>query len=247
MLSDSEIELKYKIIFIDKQRYYFEDLTERDHSLECTTPLSLETGNRSFVETSWKQLLINVCTSYLLDFPEKREELIKYRMFWNGKYPFSDKAGNYYHKVGQDIYLYCNQTALHACWLLRELLEMFGVDLSKCKFIIHRTPFAEPPECRKHYERKTRESFKYYYTQLLKHPIEKAEQVLRNIDYLNKVMPYVSKSYFNLYLIDNNVTYASYKCKLLDALRDKYFLSEKKIALADKYLTILGDFYKDIR
>ena len=247
MLSESELEQKYKIVYVNKQRYYYQDLAERDHSLECTTPFSLDTGSKCFLETSWKQLLIEVISSYLKDDPSKKDALIKYRMFWNGKYPFSDKPGKYYNDVGEGVYLYCNQTALHACWILREILEIFGVELKKCQFIVHRTPFAEPFECRKFYAEKTRNTFKYYYTQLLKHSEDRAEQVLRNIDKLNKILPQFSKSYFNFYLIDNNTVYASYKLKFLDYLRYDLKADDKNVRLADKYLTILGDFYKTIR
>ncbi len=246
MLNDSQIETKYKIVFVDKHRYYYEDLSKRDYSLETTTPFSLEFNGKSFLDTSWKQLLLNVFTELLKDDPTKKDELLKYKMHWNGKYPFSSQQGKHYYEIGEGIYLLCNQSALHACWLLREVLQMFDVDLSKCGFIIHRPPYAEPYECRKFYEEKTRNAFKYYYINLLGKTEEKADRVLRNIDKLNKLLAKFSKAYDNFYLIDNNGIFASYKAKFVDHLLIDLHIDAKNVVIADQYLTILGDFYKVI-
>lgn len=246
MLSEAEIEEKYRIVYVGKQRYYYESLVEKDFSLECTTPLSLDVGGKSFISTSWKGLLIEVCKYFIGKYPEKSKDLLEYRPLWSGTRPFSSDEGKNLTFIDFGLYIYCNQTALHAGWLLRDMLKIFEVDLSKCKFVIHRTPFSEPSECRKFYEEKTRKSFIFYYTKLLKHSEEKAEQVLRNIDKLNNILPRFSKAYDNFYLIDDNTVYASYKIKFLDYLRNTLHLEEKNILLSDRYLTILGDFYKTV-
>ena len=82
---------------------------------------------------------------------------------------------------------------------------------------------------------------------LLKKPEEKADQVIRNIEHLNKLLKDYSRSYDNFFLFDNNNVYASYKAKFLDYLRYKRNIDEKNVIVADRYLTILGTFYKDIR
>ena len=247
MLSEEQIEAKYKIVYVKKQRYYHENLSNKPTTLECTTPLSLEAGGESFIDTSWKQLLIDVCTCFISKTPFFREDLLRYTMPWNGKHPFSTIQDKNMYLIGDNIFLLCNQTALHACWLLRDILTIFGIDLSKCDLVIHRPPYAEPVECRQFYEKKTKDTFKYYYTQLLKYPEERADKVLRNIDRLNPLLARFSQAYDNFYLIDNNTTYASYKFKFLDYLRKELLIEEKMVNIADKYLSILGDFYKEIK
>lgn len=247
MLNEEQIEAKYHIVFVNKQRYYRESLVDKDFSLECTTPLSLSVKDKSFIDTSWKQLLIDVCTEFLEDLPWKKGALLRYRPSWTAKRPFSEEPGKNLYQVGEGIYLYCNQTAQHACWLLREVLQIFDVNLSQCDFIIHRCPSAEPLECRRFYEEKTKDTFRYYYVFLLKKSEEKAEQVIRNIEKLNRLLGFFSRSYDNFFLIDSNTVFSSYKSKFLDYLRYERRVDEKNIELADKYLTILGTFYKDIR
>lgn len=247
MPTDFEIEEKYGIVFINDQRCYYESLVDRNYSLETTTPVLLEAGGKTFVTNSWKQLLIDVCTSFLEKTPRKKDELLNYESSWNHKRPFSTEPGKYWFDIGQGIYLLCNHSAIHACWLLRDILNIFDVDLSKCKFIIHRPPFSEPTECRRFYEDKIKNAFRYYYVKLLKHSEEKADQVLRNIDKLNKLLAQCSEAYDNFYLFDNNNVFGNYKAKFLDFLRYDKLIDEKNIYIANKYLTILGDFYKTIR
>ena len=247
MLNDQQIEDKYKIVFVEHRRYYYLSLADKEYSLECTTPLSLDIGIRQFISTSWKQLLLDVCTYLVQVNPGSENMLLDYNPTWSDKKPFSTVQSNSWYPVGDGIYLICNHTALHACWLLREILELYGIELNKCKFIIHRPPGAEPKECRDFYGAKTKKAFIYYYVELLKRPQEKADQIIRNIDRLNKLLAVVSRSYDNFFLIDDNTTYANYKAVFLDFLRYKKRLEEKQVLIADKYLTILGDFYKAIR
>lgn len=247
MLSQSQLEDKYQITYIGSQRYYRQSLAEKDFSLENTSPFLLEAGGKTFMTSSWKQLLLDVCREFLADDPEKRTNLICYTPSWTDSNQFSIVPEKNWEPVGERLYLLCNHTAIHAFWLLREVLLIFGVNLLRCKFLIHRSPGSEPKECRKFFEEKTKSSFRYYYTKLLKKPEEKAERVIRNIEKLNKLLSEFSRSYDNFFLIDNNTTYTNYKIKFLEFLRYKKGIDENNITIANKYLTILGTFYKDIR
>ena len=247
MLNEDQIELKYHIAYVGNQRYYHQSLLEKEFTLENTTPYVLEAGGKTFPTSSWKQLLIDVCKEFLKDNPEKRTDLLCYTPSWTDFNQFSIVKEKNWEPVGDGIYLLSNHTAIHAFWLLREVLKIFNVDLKTCKFLIHRTPGSEPKEVRDFFEEKTKNAFRHYYTQLLKKPAEKAEQVIRNIEKLNKLMREYTRSYDNFFLIDNNNVYASYKAKFLDFLRFKKNIDENNIAIANKYLTILGTFYKDIR
>ena len=247
MLSEDQIELKYHIVYVGSQRYYRQSLLEKEFTLENTTPYVLEAGGKTFPTSSWKQLLIDVCRDFLKDQPDKGRDLLCYTPSWTDSHQFSVAQEKNWEPVGERIYLLSNHTAIHAFWLLREVLEIFGIDLKTCKFLIHRSPGSEPKEVREYFEEKTKNAFRHYYTQLLKKPAEKAEQVIRNIEKLNKLMREYTRSYDNFFLIDNNNVYACYKAKFLDFLRFKKNIDENNIAIANKYLTILGTFYKDIR
>lgn len=247
MLSEDQIELKYHIAYVGNQRYYHQSLLEKEFTLENTTPYVLEAGDKTFTTSSWKQLLLDVCREFLKDDSDKRTDLLCYTPSWTDMNQFSIVQDKNWEPVGERIYLVCNHTAIHAFWLLREILKIFKVDLSKCNFLIHRSPGSEPKEVREFFEEKTKNSFKYYYTHLLKKSEEKADQVIRNIEHLNKLLKDYSRSYDNFFLFDSNNVYASYKAKFLDYLRYKRNIDEKNVLVADKYLTILGTFFKDIR
>ncbi len=247
MLNDREIEEKYGIIYIDKKRYYIQSIVDRPYGLETTTPIMLEFNGKSFVTNSWKQLLVNVFRALLNERPSKRDEMLSYVYPWNGKVPFYDQPDKYREVIGDEIFLLCNQSAQHACWLLRDVLLMFEVDLKKCKFIVHRPPHSEPKECREFYEYKIKNAFKYYYVTLLKHPEEKADRVIRNIEKLNKILAKCSLAYDNFFLIDDNVTFTNYRIKLNEYIVKNKITDDKNLEIANKYLNILNDFYKTIR
>ena len=247
MLSQDQIESKYHISYVGTQRYYKQSLTEKEYSLENTTPFVLEAGGKSFMTSSWKQLLLDVCREFLKDSPKKWVDLLRYTPSWTDMSQFSIVPAKNWEPVSERLYLICNHSAIHAFWLLREVLIIFGVDLKTCNFLIHRSPGSEPKECREFFENKTKTSFIYYYTHLLKKPEEKAYQIIRNIEKLNKLLGEFSRSYDNFFLFDSNNVYASYKAKFLDFLRFRKNIDEKNISIAEKYLTVLGAFYKDIR
>ena len=247
MLNESQLEVKYHISYVGSQRYYQQSLIEKDYSLENTTPFILEAGDKVFATSSWKQLLLDVCRDFLADNPFRKDELLAFSPSWTPTKEFSSFKRKNWEPVGDGIYLHSVHTANHAFWLLREILMFFGIKLETCEFLIHRSCGSEPKEVRDFFEEKTKNSFRYYYTQLLKKPAERAEQIIRNIETLNKYLKEYSRSYDNFFLFDNNNVYASYKAKFLDYLRFKKGLDEKNVLVADKYLTVLGDFYKDIR
>ncbi len=246
MLSESELEAKYKIVYVKKQRYYIVDLSNKNVALENATPYSLEFGDKCFLEGSWKHLLINTFTELLKEDPTKKDILLNYRCEWNGKPCFYPEYGSNFEILGEGIYLYCNFSATRAFWVLRDILMIFGYDLSKALFIIHKPPGAENTECRQFFEEKNKKSFRFYYSNLLKHSEEKTNQVLRNLEKLNTLMPYVSKSYNNLFLFDSYYTFCNYQPRLIDYMKNKLGLSSKNIEISEIYLRILCDFYKTV-
>ncbi len=50
-------EVFENVVFEGKRRYYIEDLTERDYTLENTTPYQLEILGHAIEEHSWGNLL----------------------------------------------------------------------------------------------------------------------------------------------------------------------------------------------
>jgi hypothetical protein len=245
MLDEYQIEQKYKIVYVNKQRYYTESLVTKDYDLENTTPYTLDIGKSCFITSSWKQLLIEVSTFLLKDNPSIKNDLLAYKPDWSSSHPYSPFIKKNTDMVGEGIFIHCTYTARQSCWVLRDVLIIGGYDLSKCQFVIHRTPSAEPKECREFYEKKTKDGFKYYYVQLYKYSEERADKVIRNIEKLNRFLQNVSPAYDNFFLINDVYTFSNLKSKLIKYMEPK--VEPKTLDLVRAYLKELGDYYKAIK
>ena len=56
-MNAKKAEVFENVVFEGKRRYYIEDLTERDYSLENTTPYQLEILEHVIEEHAWGNLL----------------------------------------------------------------------------------------------------------------------------------------------------------------------------------------------
>ena len=145
---------KYHIVKERRKRYYRISCTERRFDLECTNPHTLTIGDKVFKEHVWTELLENL-TLYLFDqYPNKVSEAESYHTDWSKADIFSLKAKSNYRKLPCGLWLNCNHTALHSCWLVQDLLAWFQVDLNQVVFVIRRPSGAEEPEVQAFYRKK---------------------------------------------------------------------------------------------
>ena len=242
----TELEKKYRIIYIGKQRYYLYDLSKKEYDLEATTPVSLETIDHTFISSSWKDILLSVLRYYLEKYPAKREYFLKYNYPWAPFCPFFEIPGTYNFEVANDLYLKCKLNAVHACWFLRDILNSFDIPLSSCRFILYRPPYSEPEECKNFFKKKTLEGFKFYCTSIKKYPLEKAEQIINNITKLNKYLERMSKSYNDFFLFSDVNTFYIYKDKFIRYLEKERHVNSKVLNISKFCLTVLLNYYRAV-
>ena len=230
------------IILVGAKRYYIEDLTERDYFLENTIPYQLTLFGETIEEHAWGSLLCRVVNAMLKVTPKSKTELLSFKCDWSKKVIFSETNLKNYKELECGLFLCCNQTALHSCWLLQALLDLFSVDKSTVKILIHRAPSAEKRDVRETFEHKFKVEFKDY----LFENCESKEQVTEIIDFLfEKINPIYAKSYKaynNMFLFDDYTMAYNYIIKFSKPFLKKLPLKDR--AFPEKSFDLLLDFYK---
>lgn len=245
-LSDEErISLFDGVNFSGFRRNYFEDLTERDYSLEGCTPYQIYIDSVVLEDSSWGNMLCKLAV-YLLDtYPTKKADIEQFRAPWTKAVMFCSVKKTNFKPLGSDLFLNCNHTALHSCWLVQDLLDYFEVDKSSVKFLIHRPNSAERKELKDYIEKEFKRGFCNYICAVLNKPAEYADKVIRNIDkYLNPVLSGVSKSYPNFFLFDDVNTASNYFKKVSTIILGNLKFEKKERKILYKYLDYLLTFYK---
>lgn len=83
LFNAKKAEVFENVVFEGKKRYYIEDLTQRDYSLENTTPYQLEILGHLIEEHSWVHLLCRVAELLLEIFPQFNENILNFRCQWS--------------------------------------------------------------------------------------------------------------------------------------------------------------------
>lgn len=246
LFNAKQAEVFENVVFDGKRRYYIEDLTERDYSLENTTPYQLDILGRAIEEHSWGNLLYRT-TELLLDlFPEYREKLLEFKCPWTKAQMFSLEEKTNYKPINGGFYINCNHTALHSCWFLQDLLDYFKIDKSSVSFLIHRPSSAEPKKVKDYVEQRFKRNFADYIKIHYQKDAEYADKVIRMIEkYLNPMLIKISKSYTNLFLFDDNTTASNYIKKIREMIDGNYRMEDKAKKALNRYLNYLQQYYKE--
>ncbi len=239
------MDLINSIVFEGKRRYYIEDLTERDYFLENTTPYLFEYKDYCIKETAWGEMLRSVAHLLLSEQPNKVQDILLFKCQWSKQKMFSLDKGTNYKQVWENLFINCNHTALHACWLLQDLLDYFAVEKNTVKLLIHRPPAAETKETKEVLE----SHFKNEFIEFLKYGYDKDEEYAQNVllkidKYLNPILRSLSKSYTSLFLFDDFTTASSYIYKIKELISHNLTINEKVKNVLMKYLKYLIDYYK---
>ena len=170
------------IVFEGKKRYYVEDLAKRDFTLENTTPHLLKIDDYDFVENAWVEMVRNLTAYLILKYPNKKSKISNFKTEWSKSNIFSTTPRTNFKQLDENLYVNCNHTALHSCWLIQDLLDFFEVDKSKIYFLIHRTPYAEPDDARKYFISKFKEEFALYLSMSQNKSKENIDKITSNIE-----------------------------------------------------------------
>lgn len=241
--SDDFENLLYKSF----RRYYIEDLAKRDFTLENTTPHMIIIFDEIIEEHSWGNMLVKVVDLLIEKKPKATKDLESFRTGWSKKEIFSSTKKTNCKPLQNGMFLNCNHTAQHSCWLLQDLLGFFDVDIDTVSFIIYRPHSAEPKQVKEYVGNKTKEKFCDYLSNVCEKSDSEIAQVIKDIDeILNKILSTKlckTPSYIDFFLFDNNACFYNYSKKAKDYL-------EKKLNLKDRsrfveILDILSGFYKN--
>lgn len=159
LLNQKKAEVFENVVFSGKRRYYIEDLTERDYALENTTPYQIEILGNVIEENSWGLLLCKVSNLLLGLYPEYIEAITSFRCQWTKSVIFSTEQKTNYKPIDYNLFLNCNHTALHSCWLLQDILDYFQIDKAGVRFLIHRPCSAEPEKVKGYIEKRFKNGF----------------------------------------------------------------------------------------
>lgn len=246
LFNAKQAEVFENVVFEGKRRYYIEDLTERDYTLESTTPYQLDILGHAIEEHAWGHLLCRTTELLVELFPDYLDKLLEFRCSWTKTPIFTLEGRTNYKPIKCGYYMNCNHTALHACWLLQDLLDYFAVDKTKVSFLIHRPSSAEPQKVKDYVEQRFKRNFAEYIITHYQKDAEYADKVIRMIEkYLNPMLGKISKSYTNFFLFDDNTTLANYIKKVREMIAGNYRMDEKAKKAFNRYLNYLQQYYKE--
>ena len=246
LFTAKKAEVFEDVVFEGKRRYYIEDLTIRDYSLENTTPYQLDIMGNIIDEHSWGAMLSKVSNLLLNLFPDYNEKILSFQCKWSKQLMYSLEQKTNYKVVKEGLYINVNHTALHSCWFLQDLLEFFNIDLSKVHFLIHRPSSAEPQRVKDYIEQRFKKNFSYFICNVYKKPEEYSNKVISVFEkYLNPMLKTISKSYTNFFLFDDNATLYNYVKKVREKISSSMKFDDKAKKVLNKYLDYLVKYYKE--
>ena len=233
------------LLLIGKKRYYKENLFERDFSLENTTPYILRINQYEIIETAWIDMICSVASYLIMHGNKTHIELLKYKTDWSKAAIFSEEKRTSFRKVGIDIYINYNHTALHSCWLMQDLLNFFEIDLNDVEFYIHRPSSTEPKVVKNYFAKKAYREFEFFMVECKDKTAEQANKIISNIEtYLNVFLRKVSKSYDDVFLFDDILTATNYINRIKEFVDKQDGISDKNKKILHKYCAYLLEFYK---
>lgn len=245
LVKKKEVEIFENVVFQGKKRFYIEDLTEKDYSLENTTPYQLEIDGKIIQGRAWGNFLIDVVKVLLQTSNKTLEELLQFRSSWSKTAIFSIQKKTNFKPLNEELYLNCNHTALHSCWLLQELLDFFNIDKKSLNFLIYRPCSAEPKKIKEYVEKKFKNEL-YDFLALKKGKDEEyIQKIINNIDQtFNPILSSISKSYNNICLFDDMAILHNYFRKVREKITAK--ISDLNVVKKlNEYLDLLIEFYKE--
>lgn len=242
-----QAEVFENVVFEGKRRYYVEDLTVRDYCLENTTPYQLDILGH-VIETSTWGILLCKTSELLLDlFPEYHAKILSFRCPWSKQAMFILEQKTNCKLLKGGLFINCNHTALHACWFLQDLLDFFGINKSSINFLIRRPSGAEPKKVKEYIEKRFKRNFAEFLQTTHKKTEEYVGKVISIIEkHLNRILSFVSKSYTNFFLFDDNATLSNYTKKTREIIASNINFDTKTKITLNKCLDFLIQYYKSI-
>jgi hypothetical protein len=232
------------IVYEGTKRYYIQDLTKKDFMLENTIPYKIVLLDKTIEEHAWINMIAEVAYLLIETFPKDLQELYDFQCSWSKSQIFANTEKTNFKPVKAGVFINCNHTAIHSCWLIQELLDFFGVDKKDVYFLIHRAPSAEPVEAREHFASNFKIKFREYLSSEYAKTDTEINDVFSMIDEkLNPMLAKASRSYNNFYLFDDYLYADSYAKKVSTRLKQTMTLKERTPLI--EVLDMIVKYYKE--
>lgn len=237
---------KYEIVFESKRRYYVEDLSERDFNLENTIPHLLKINDYEIFENKWTEMLRMVVLYLITTYPEYKDKLLNFKTEWSKSNIFYNSLGvSNLKQIDKNLYVNCNHTALHSCWLIQDLLTFFEIDLNSVYFLIHRSPIAEPTVAKEYFSAKFKNEFTIFLKLSKNKSDDNSNKIISNIEkIMNPILGKISKSYNSFFLFDDNLLFYNYSVKFIEFIDKNYSINIKNKEIMKRYIMYMREFYK---
>ena len=232
---------KNGIILKNNERFYSENLLERDFFLEGATPVYIMINDKYISDRSWIGIIPKLAIYLQDNFPKEKHELIEYRTPWSKTQIFSHEKRTNYSPIFESMFINTNHTAVHSVWLIQDLLDFYNIDKNGVTLLIKRPPSIEPEEVKQF----ARQEVIFHFAEFLrekKMDQDSIDKVLKGMDVINKHMPKISKTYCDFYLIDNSLNVSNYKSRFLKECVKYVGWNEKKLMTEKKYLDLFTKF-----
>jgi hypothetical protein len=235
----------YELLIVNKKRFYLEDISERDYWLENSSPYFIRIGTYEIREGSWVEMLRNIGAYFISLYKRDVQELVDFRVSRSKAAIFSYEPRVNFKQVTSELYLNCNHSALHACWLIQDLLEFYKIDIDSVVLYIHRPSSIEPKCVKDYFLEKNYNEFSYFLQSNHGKSKEQCEKIISNINlYMNPILRKVTKSYDNFFLFDDVLTLYNYIIRFKEYVNSHVRFKEKNIKIYYRYCDYLLDFYK---
>jgi len=238
----------YELVFEGIKRFYELKLFEerRIENLKGVTPHELIINGYSIKENTWGNVMVGLAKR-LLETRKLNDSLIKdLTLAWSKQAVFSTVKKTNYKQVDNKYYINCNYEAHHMVWVICDVLEHCGIDLTKCKLYIHRPPAREPGEVKYVLEGNFIAGFsKYLHEEGLND--NNVEEIIKTIRKFNYVLKAKNTSYDNLFLMDDTAMCYNAIYEILKSYDISKNISEEEKAKSHIYAKLLTRYYYKLK
>lgn len=243
-----ELFKEYKVLVFRTERIYIESLTNRNFDLENTTPYSLLIDNYFEArDRAWTKIIVKALQYLQLNYPRPLEELYSFHTEWSNARVFGpEKFIQNCEFVSDNLFVSVNFTSRHALWFIQDILKLYNIDLSSCYILIHRSPSSEPKPVREYIERVVKAAFRNFLINEKKKSEMSADNIIKSLETMNKVLAKMSPGYNNLFLFDTALVLSNYKSKLLHEHSKYCVWSDKQITIVKKCLDFYTEFFSKV-
>lgn len=236
---------KYNVTLHRKKRIYKVNLDTRDFALFNSTPYLLTYNDFASQHHSWGNLLLDFVNYLEYNDPKKAEYLLGFNTDWSKQDIFSDRKKTNYKKLLNGLYLNCNHTALHSCWLLQDIIGLYDIDTNDVNLYIHRGNDCEPKELIEKIQNEVKLDFKKFLIDKHNKSEINAQKIISNIDIaMNPKLKELSSTYTNFFMFDDYVMLYNYSIKFESKIDENLRIPQKNKMIFKRYLSYLKEYYK---